>query len=119
MITTQEFFDWVLTHPERKKAFGEADDLTIVMHSDKLMKRKNGACVHLIVNEEDKPVVALWCTENKKKKDLKIHQLLGYRGSLVPAIRAWHQTYPGWTVSGKRLRSGKAVSHTVKDFCKK
>jgi hypothetical protein len=118
-MNTREFFDWVLTHPARKKAFGDADDIYIVMHSDKLMKRENGACIHLIVDALDKPVVALWCTEDAEKKDLKIHQLLGYSGSLVAAIHAWHQTYPGWTVSGKRLRSGKAVSHTVKDFCKK
>jgi hypothetical protein len=118
-MNTREFFDWVLTHPERKKAFGDADDITIVLHSDKFMKRENGACVHLIVDAEDKPLVALWCTEDKEKQDLKIHQLLGYRGSLVPAIRAWHRTYPGWTVSGKRLRSGKAVAHSIKDFCKK
>jgi hypothetical protein len=118
-MTTQEFFDWVLTHPSRKKAFGDADDISIVMHSDKFMKRKDGACVHLLVDNEDKPIVALWCTEDTEKKDLKIHQLLGYPGSLIPAIGAWRRTYPGWTVSGKRLRSGKAVSHTVKDFCKK
>jgi hypothetical protein len=118
-MTTQEFFEWVLTHPGRKKAFGDMDDISIVMHSDRLMKRCEGTCLHLIVDAEDKPIVALWCTEHPEKKDLEIHQLLGYRGSMVPAIRAWQQTYPEWTVSGRRLRSGKAVKHSVKDFCKK
>lgn len=118
-MSTQDFFEWVLTHPGRKKAFGDMDDIAIVMHSDRLMKRKSDTCLHLIVDENDKPLVALWCTEHKEQKNLEIHQLLGYSGALIPAIRAWHQTYPEWTVSGVRLRSNKAVKHKILDFCEK
>ena len=116
-INAIKLFDWVLTHPGREACFGVVPDIDIVMHCDRILTGKDSE-LFVLEGENDKPVVALWCLLDPVRKDIHILNILGDRGCLLNAVKAWNALYPGWTVSGARRKSKKNVQYKVSDFVK-
>lgn len=116
-INAIKLFDWVLAHPGRKATFGEASDLDIVMHCDRILKDPN-TDLFVLEGETETPLVALWCELDSERKNIHILNILGDRGCLPSAIGAWNALYPGWTVSGARRKSKKNVQYRISDFVK-
>ncbi len=116
-INAVKLFEWVLTHPGRKATFGDAPDIDIVMHCDRILKSENSE-LFVLEKENKTPLVALWCELDTERKNIHILNILGDRGCLLNAVRAWNALYPGWTVSGARQKSKKNVQYKVSDFVK-
>jgi len=116
-INAIKLFDWVLTHPGREACFGKVPDLDIVMHCDRILKGSDSE-LFVLAGADEKPLVALWCLLDKERKDIYIQNILGDRGCLLKAVKAWSALYPGWTVSGARRKSKKNVQYKVSDFVK-
>lgn len=116
-INAIKLFEWVLEHPGRKATFGDASDIDIVMHCDRILNTENCELFVLEkVNEE--PLVALWCELDHERKNIHILNILGDRGSLKDAIGAWDSLYPEWTVSGARRKSKQNVQYRLSEFIK-
>ncbi len=116
-INAIKLFDWVLSHPGRKACFGDAPDLDIVLHCDKILKGSNTE-FFVIEGDNDLPMIVLWCELDPERKNIHILNILGDRGSLRHALGAWHSLYPGWSVSGARRKSKKQVQYRISDFAK-
>lgn len=116
-IEATKFFDWVLKHPGRKACFGDASDLDIVMHCDKMLRSEDSE-LFILEKSENEPLLALWCELDNVRKNIHIVNILGDRGSLMNAVGAWNALYPGWTVSGARTKSKKNVQYKLSDFLK-
>ena len=116
-ISAIKLFEWVLAHPGREACFGPAADIDIVMHCDRILKGEN---TELFVLEKDNktPLIVLWCELDRERKNIHILNILGDRGCLMQAVGAWNALYPGWTVSGARRKSKKAVQYKISDFIK-
>lgn len=116
-INAIKLFEWILGHPGREACFGNAADIDIVMHCDRILNTENCELFVLEkVNEE--PLVALWCELDKERQNIHILNILGDQGCLRQALGAWTALYPGWTVSGARRKSKKNVQYKVSDFVK-
>ena len=116
-VSAVKLFEWVLRHPGREATFGAAADIDIVMHCDRILKEENSK-LFVLAKEEDEPLVVLWCELDHERKNIHILNILGDRGCLLKAVAAWQALYPGWSVSGARLKSKKIVQYRVSDFVK-
>lgn len=116
-INAIKLFDWVLTHPGREACFDSASDIDIVMHCDRILNNTDSE-LFVLEDENEEPLVALWCELDKERKNIHILNILGDRGCLFKAVSAWQSLYPGWTVSGARRKSKKNVQYKVSHFVK-
>ena len=116
-INAVKLFEWVLQHPGRKGTFGEASDIDIVMHCDRILKNENNE-LFVLEKENETPLIVLWCELDSERKNIHILNILGDRGCLFQAVGAWNALYPGWTVSGARRKSKKNVQYRISDFVK-
>lgn len=116
-INAIKLFEWVLRHPGREATFGEASDIDIIMHCDRILKSENTE-LFVLEKENETPLVALWCELDLERKNIHILNILGDRGCLFNAVSTWQALYPGWTVSGARRKSKQNVQYRVSDFIK-
>jgi hypothetical protein len=116
-VSAVKLFEWVLQHPGREACFGAASDIDIVMHCDRILKDKS--CELFVLEKtEDVPLIALWCELDHERKNIHILNILGDRGSLREAVKAWNSLYPEWSVSGARSKSKQNVQYKLSEFTK-
>lgn len=117
-INAIKLFDWVLKHPGRVATFGDCPDIDIVMHCDRILQGENSELFVLESDDHETPLIALWCEMDNERKNIHILNILGDRGSLKEAIRAWNALYPEWSVSGARRKSKQNVQYRLSEFIK-